>query len=61
MGQTARENLAIDKETSDTFKTLSDALAISKAELFRRMVRAEAEKNKELLQKWQEMEKLRNR
>ncbi len=59
MGQTARENFIIDKATGDTFKSLADALAISKAELFRRMVKAEAEKNKELLQKWQELEKLR--
>lgn len=59
MEKTARENFVLDENTVKTFRELASALAINKAELFRRMVKKEAENNKLLLQKWRELEKLR--
>lgn len=59
MEKTARENFVLDENTVKTFRELASALAINKAELFRRMVKKEAEENKLLLKKWRELEELR--
>ncbi len=57
-GQT-RENFLIDKETAELFRTLASAENISRTELFRKMIRAEAEAQKELLQTWEKLQALR--
>lgn len=61
MTQTARLNFVIDEETNTLCRELASAKGIPMAELFKRMVRKEAEDNKELLEKWRALEDLRNK
>ena len=54
-----REIFCIDPEISKTFRELAEAKGIKKADLFREMIQDAAERNKELLQTWRELQKLR--
>lgn len=56
-----RENFLLDEETANTFRMLVEAEGISKTDLFRKMVRTEAEANKELLETWKRVTDLREK
>ena len=57
--ETLRENFLLDKETAELFRTLAAAENISRTDLFRKMIQAEAEEQKELLQTWAKLQELR--
>ena len=57
----AKLNINIEEPIRNNFRDLALAKGITQAELFRRMVNKEMEANKELMQKWKDMEELRNK
>ena len=59
MEEQARENFVIDKEMAELFRTLAKAENITKTDLFCKMIKAEAESQKELLQTWEKLQALR--
>ncbi len=54
-----REIFNLEPEISKTFRELAEAKGIKKVDLFREMILETAEKNKDLLQKWRELQELR--
>ena len=54
-----REIFNLEPEISKTFRELAEAKGIKKVDLFREMILEAAEKNKDLLQKWRELQELR--
>ena len=56
-----REIFSIEPEISQIFRELATAKGMKKADLFRELILESAEKNKELLQKWRELEALRKK
>lgn len=61
MAVTSRFNLVLDDKTGVLCRELASAKNVSISELFRQMIRKEAEENKELLEKWRALEELRNK
>ncbi len=53
-----REIFSVEPGISLTFRELAEAKGMKKADLFREMVQESAEKNKELLQTWRELQEL---
>lgn len=56
-----RITLSVDEETERLHREIAKAKGISMAELFKRMIKREAEENKELLEKWRALEDLRKK
>ena len=56
---TRREIFMLETETGDLFRELAEAKGMKKVDLFREMIFDAAEKNKELLRKWRELNELR--
>ena len=56
-----RLNLVVDDKTGILCRELASAKNISISELFRQMIKREAEENKELLEKWRALEDLRKK
>ena len=54
-----REIFSIEPEISKTFRELAEAKGVKKADLFRELILDAAEKNKELLRTWRELQNLR--
>lgn len=56
---TRREIFMLEPETGDLFRELAEAKGMKKVDLFREMIFDAAEKHKELLRKWRELNELR--